>query len=241
MRRYKFENLLMAFLINRQQSCLSTIDGKKWDEEVGVENLLIAILISKQRKKLSSQNLPECAFYKKICQSVLFLKNKSQNVNFLFEKSQRHFIFNWFFANFQLWLKVLKNHAIFNWTTSNIQLKHHVLFNRFLAIFQLLTSIFSTITFKTWLFSTNVTLNIQPIFVSFSTILVVIINYPSIHHIMINDLFFLFYATHDLLHTTFASPPAFDAPRQAKNWKMRTMSWKQYLCKGLPGTMEHNF
>ena len=143
-------------------------------------------------------------------------------------KYQQKYIFNWFFANFQLWLKVLKNHVIFNWTTSNIQLKHHVIFNRFFANFQLLTSsIFSTISFKTWLFSTNVTSNIQPIFVSFSTILLVIMNYPSIHHVMINDLFSLFYATHDLLHTTFASTPAFDAHRQAKNWKMRTMSWKQ--------------
>jgi len=29
MRRYKFENLLIAFLINRQQYCLSIADGKK--------------------------------------------------------------------------------------------------------------------------------------------------------------------------------------------------------------------
>ena len=55
----------MAILINRQQYCLSIVDGKKWDEEVEVENLLIAILISRQRKKGSSQNLPECAFYNK--------------------------------------------------------------------------------------------------------------------------------------------------------------------------------
>ena len=95
MRRYKFENLLIAFLINKQQYCLSIVDGKKWDEEVEVEillmtiliskqqsylsvidekkwdeeveveNLLIAMLIIKQRKKFSSQNLPECAFYNK--------------------------------------------------------------------------------------------------------------------------------------------------------------------------------
>jgi len=61
------ENLLIAFLICSQQYCLSIIDNrrKKWDEEVEVENLLIAILTSKQRKKVSSQNLPECAFYNK--------------------------------------------------------------------------------------------------------------------------------------------------------------------------------
>jgi len=52
MRRHKFENLLIAFLICRQQYCLSILDGKKWDEEVEVENLLIAILISKQQKNV---------------------------------------------------------------------------------------------------------------------------------------------------------------------------------------------
>ena len=48
MRRYKFENLLMAFLINSEQSYLSIIDGKKYDDEVEVENLLIAISLSRQ-------------------------------------------------------------------------------------------------------------------------------------------------------------------------------------------------
>ena len=38
---------------------------------------------------------------------------------------QQKYIFNWFFANFQLWLNVPKNHAIFNWTTSNIQRNFH--------------------------------------------------------------------------------------------------------------------
>ena len=191
-----------------------------------VFDLLVDMLVKLDLNEFWLRLMKMLSIWLRLCKNRLRLFQIFLDLATLW-KCQRHFIFNWFFANFQLWLKVLQNHAIFNWTTSNIQLKHHVLFNRFLAIFQLLTSIFSTITFKTWLFSTNVTLNIQPIFVSFSTILVVIINYPSIHHIMINDLFFLFYATHDLLHTTFASTPAFDAHRQAKNWKMRTMSCKQ--------------
>ena len=81
-----------------------------------------------------------------------------------------------------------------------------------------------------------VTSNIQLIFVKFSTVLMVIIDCPSIHHIMVNDFFSLSYPTHvlewgrplfgnayDRLHITFASTPAFDAQKQAKNWKMRTM------------------
>ena len=73
MRRNKFENLLMTFLISKQQSYLSNKDGKKWDEEVEVENLLIAILISKQRKKCHLKICQSVLFTTKICQSVLFL------------------------------------------------------------------------------------------------------------------------------------------------------------------------
>jgi len=72
MRRYKFENLLKSFLINRLQYCVSIIDGKKGDVEVEVENLLIAILISKQQTKC----------HLKICQSVLFTTKNCQSVFF---------------------------------------------------------------------------------------------------------------------------------------------------------------
>ena len=77
MRRYKFENLLKAFLISKQQYCLSIIDGKKWDEEVEVENLLIAFMLNRQRKTMSSQNLPECAFYSKYLPECAFSHKKT--------------------------------------------------------------------------------------------------------------------------------------------------------------------
>ena len=62
MRRYKFENLLMAFLISKQQSYLSIIDGKS-----EMRRLKFKINLSKQRKKMLSQNLPECAFSLLFC------------------------------------------------------------------------------------------------------------------------------------------------------------------------------
>ena len=63
--RYKFENLLIAFSINRHRHLFSIVDGKSKMGRYKFENLLIAFLISRQRKKMSSKNQPECAFYKK--------------------------------------------------------------------------------------------------------------------------------------------------------------------------------
>ena len=110
MRRYKFENLLMAFLTSRQQYCLSIVDGRKWDEEVEVENLLMAFLMSKQQNYLSnidgkkwdeevevenlliailiSKQRKKC--HLKICQSVLFTTKICQSVLFLIKKRERN-------------------------------------------------------------------------------------------------------------------------------------------------------
>ena len=63
--RYKFENLLIAFSINRHRHLFSIVDGKSKMGRYKFENLLIAFLINKQRKIMSSKNQPECAFYKK--------------------------------------------------------------------------------------------------------------------------------------------------------------------------------
>ena len=53
MRRYKFENSLIAILINRQQYCLSIADGKSEMRGYKFEYLLMAFLITSQQYCLS--------------------------------------------------------------------------------------------------------------------------------------------------------------------------------------------
>ena len=53
MGRYKFENLLIALLISRQQYCLSIVDGKGEMGRYKFENLLMAFLINRQLYWLS--------------------------------------------------------------------------------------------------------------------------------------------------------------------------------------------
>ena len=84
---------------------MSIIDGKKWDEEDEVENLLIAISISKHRKQMSSQNLPECAFYNKNLPECAF--------SLLFSTD-----FNGFLST-----EIRKNDAIFYWSHLNSLLR----------------------------------------------------------------------------------------------------------------------
>ena len=71
--RYKFENLLIAFSMNRHRHLFSIVDGKSKMGRYKFENLLIAFLISRQQKTMSSKNSQSVLFTKKIGQSVLFL------------------------------------------------------------------------------------------------------------------------------------------------------------------------
>jgi len=48
MGRYKFENLLIALLISKQQYCLSIVDGKSEMGRYKFENLLMTFLINRQ-------------------------------------------------------------------------------------------------------------------------------------------------------------------------------------------------
>jgi len=94
----------MAFLIY-----LSNIDGKNWDELVEVENLLIAILISRQRK-MSSQNLPECAFYTKnlpVCAFSLFFLIDSDITCHQKNTDLAKFTKKHWFSEFSLFLKTV--------------------------------------------------------------------------------------------------------------------------------------
>ena len=73
--RYKFENLLIAFSMNRYRHLFSIVDGKSKMGRYKFENLLIAFLISRQRKKCHLKISQSVLFTKKIGQSVLFLFN----------------------------------------------------------------------------------------------------------------------------------------------------------------------
>ena len=51
--------------MNRHRNLFSIVNGKSKMGRYKFENLLIEFLIIRQRKKMSSKNQPECAFYKK--------------------------------------------------------------------------------------------------------------------------------------------------------------------------------
>ena len=73
---------------------LSTISKKvRWgNEECEGEDLLIATLIKRQQKRLSSQNLPECVFYKNNLLECAFYKNICQNVLFTKTSARVYFL-----------------------------------------------------------------------------------------------------------------------------------------------------
>jgi len=81
MKRYKFENLLIAFLINRQKYCLLIVDGKSDMGRYKFENLLMAFLINTQQSYLSLKK-------------GKYVISKSARVCFLHQKSARVYFFS---------------------------------------------------------------------------------------------------------------------------------------------------